>query len=322
MPVITLGLGTPSIILLIVGVLLVIYLGFSYYIYQMVLINYNNPVVDLVDHTEDFYRGAYDWFQEIPKEEIKVTSYDELKLCGYYIPSYNKKSKDIAIVVHGYQSKATDMIIIGKMYAEMGFQVILTDLRGHGKSEGNFTSFGYYEKYDLKKWINFALRNYGTDSNILIHGVSMGAATTMMVTGLDIPKDKVKFMLLDSGFSKLGKTLTNPKRSKGLRMFLIGLNVVTYVKHRFLLANVNPIKQMKKNTIPFLIVQGDEDTAVTVSMAKKLYESSPTIKKDILIIEGSKHALGFRDDYKLCYDTLYNMIKPIFNIKKKYDTKS
>jgi esterase/lipase len=322
LPVITLGLTVPNIILLIIGILLVIYFAISYYVYKQVLINYNNPVVDLVDHTEDFYKGAYEWFQEIPKEEIKITSYDELKLYGFYIPSYHKNSKNIAIIVHGYQSKATDMIIIGKMYAEMGFQVMLTDLRGHGKSEGDFTSFGYYEKYDLKKWINFALRSYGSDSNILIHGVSMGAATTMMVTGLDIPKEKIKFMLLDSGFTKLRRALLNPKRSQALKIFYPGLNIVTFMKHRFLIDRVNPIKQMKKNTIPFLIVQGDKDTAITLEMANKLYESSPTITKDLLIIKDSKHALGFRDDYQLCYDTLFKMIKPIFNIKKTYETKS
>jgi fermentation-respiration switch protein FrsA (DUF1100 family) len=201
-------------------------------------------------------------------------------------------------------------------------EVVLTDLRGHGKSEGDFTSFGYYEKYDLKKWINLVLRSYGMDSNILIHGVSMGAATTMMVTGLDIHKEKIKFMLLDSGFDRLRTTLLNPKKSKPLKIFYFGLNVITYFKHRFVIDRVSPIKQMKKNTIPFLIVQGDQDTAVTLKMAKRLYESSPTIKKEILIVEGSKHALGFRDDYKLCYNTLYKMIKPIFNIKKIYETKS
>ncbi|MBI9008615.1 MAG: alpha/beta hydrolase [Tenericutes bacterium] len=322
MPLITLGISTPIIILLIVAILLVIYFAISYIIYKKVLVDYNVPEVNLVDQTDKFFKPSFDWFQEIPKEDIEVTSYDELKLYGYYIPSYNKNSKDIAIIVHGYQSKATDMIIIAKMYAEMGFQVILTDLRGHGQSEGTFTTFGYYEKYDLKKWINFAIRTYGADSNILIHGVSMGAATAMMVTGLDIPKEKIKFLLLDSGFNKLRHALLNPNKSRLLKVFYPGLNVVTYSKHRFVLDRVNPIKQMKRNTIPFLIVQGDKDTAVTVSMAKDIYDSSPTITKELLIIKDSKHALGFKDDYQLCYDTLYKMIKPIFDIKKIYETKS
>ncbi|HPJ24048.1 MAG TPA: alpha/beta hydrolase, partial [Bacillota bacterium] len=246
-----------------------------------------------------------------------VNSYDNLKLHGYYIPSFNKKSNLMAIVVHGYQSKATDMIIIGQMYARMGFQVILTDLRGHGESQGTFTTFGHYEKYDLKKWINFATRTYGSDLEILIHGVSMGAAITMLSLGLDIPNN-VKFLLLDSGFTEVGKTFTNTRRSKGLKIFYLGLNIITYSKHKYILRQIRPIKQMRKNTIPFLIIQGELDTAVPLSMAKKLYDVSLANKKDLLIVKNSKHALGFRDDFTLCEDTLYKCIKPIFNIKKTY----
>ena len=301
-------------------VLLMGYLYISYKIYKQIMVDYNNPPVDLVDHTEEFYQDAYNWFQEIPKEDVYVKSYDSLKLHGVYIPSFDKKSNKLAIVVHGYQSKATDMIIIGQMYAKMGFQVILTDLRGHGESEGDFTTFGFYEKFDLKKWINFAVRTYGADMKILLHGVSMGAASCMMATGLDIP-DNVKFMLLDSGFTQVKKTFTNTKRSKGLKIFYPGLNFVTYSKHKFIFGQVRPVKYMRRNTIPFLIIQGDQDTAVPVSMAKRLYNVSPANRKNLLIIKGSKHALGFYDDWDTCEKAVYENAKDIFNIKKTYSIK-
>jgi len=321
LPLIFLGIKPSLIISLIVLLILVIYFGISYYVYVMIMLKYNTPPVDLVNHEEDFYKESFEWFQEIPKEDVYITSYDSFKLHGVYIPSYNKKSNNVALIVHGYQSKATDMIIIGKMYSEMGFQVVLTDLRGHGESEGFFTSFGHYEKYDLKKWLNFILRTYGNDSNILIHGVSMGASATMLSTSLDIPENNVKFLLLDSGFTYVKKTFLNTKRSQGLKIFFFGLNIVSYFKHKFFFYQIKPIKAMRKNTIPFLIVQGDQDTAVTLDMAEALYSASPATQKEILIVKNSKHALGFRDDYQLCYDTLFKEIKKIFNIKKIYDTK-
>ncbi|XMB72435.1 alpha/beta hydrolase [Mycoplasmatota bacterium WC30] len=321
MTLIFLSIKPALIISLVVLLLLIIYYVISYYIYTMIMLKYNTPPVDLVNHEEDFYKESFSWYQEIPKEDVYVTSYDNFKLHAVYIPSYNKKSNNVALIVHGYQSKATDMIIIGKMYSEMGFQVVLTDLRGHGESEGYFTSFGHYEKFDIKKWLNFILRTYGTDSNILIHGVSMGASATMLATGLDIPINNVKFLLLDSGFTYVKKTFLNTKKSQGLKLFFFGLNIVSYIKHKFLFYQIRPIKYMKKNTIPFLIVQGDQDTAVTVDMAQALYNVSPATQKELLIVKDSKHALGFRDDYQLCYDTLLKEIKDIFNIKKIYDTK-
>lgn len=214
------------------------------------------------------------------------------------------------------------MIIIGKMYSEMGFQVIIPDLRSHGQSEGTFTSFGHYEKYDLKKWINLALRSYGSNVELLIHGVSMGAATTLLATGLDVPLKNIKFMVLDSIFTRVGKTLTNTNKSKGLKMFYPGINIVTYIRHKFTFIGIRPIKQMRKNTIPFLIVQGKDDHVVPVSMAKQMLAVSPATKKELLIIEDSKHAQGFRVDYQKCYDTLKEEITPIFNIKKIYNSRS
>ncbi len=248
---------------------------------------------------------------------MHITSYDNLKLHGYYIPPFDKKSNNLAIVVHGYQSKATDMIIIGQMYVKMGFQVLLIDLRSHGESEGTFTTFGYYEKYDLKRWINFALRTYGADLNILIHGVSMGAATAMMTVGLDIPKN-VKFLLLDSGFTTVKKTFLNANKTKMLRFFFLGIDIILYSKHKFLLEQIRPLKYMRKNQIPFLIVQGDLDRAVPLDMAKKLYSVSIANKKDIYIVRNSKHALGFYDDFEGTKNAVYQNTKGIFNIKKTY----
>ncbi|MCK5731741.1 MAG: alpha/beta hydrolase [Tenericutes bacterium] len=315
-----LSINTYLLVGIILGFLLIVYFGFSYYIYIRMLINYRKPEVNLVDHKEDFYKGAYQWFQEVPKEDVYVGSYDSLKLHGYYIPSYNKKSNNIAIIVHGYQSKATDMIIIGKMYAELGFQVLLTDLRGHGESEGNFTSFGHYEKYDLKKWIGYTIRNYGVDSKILIHGVSMGAATTMLVTELDIAKDNIKFLLLDSGYTTVSKTITKAKQSKKIKPFLFGLNIIIYVNHKFWYYKIKPIKAMKKNIIPFLIIQGELDRVVPVTMGEKLLNISPATQKEMLVVKDSLHAQGFRQDFEGCLKLLKKEIKPIFNIKKTYSS--
>jgi len=298
-------------------VLIILYLFISYWIYRSIFVDFNNPPMNLVDQEDDFYKNSYQWFQEIPKEDIYITSYDSLKLHGYYIPSMEKKSNNLAIVVHGYQSKATDMIIIGQMYVKMGFQVILIDLRGHGLSEGTFTTFGFYEKYDLKKWINYALHTHGADLNILIHGVSMGAATAMLVTELDIPKN-VKFFLLDSGFTTVKKTFINTRKNNGLKLFFPGLNLIIYSKHKFILNQVNPEKYMRKNTIPFLIVQGEKDKVVPISMGERLLEVSPASQKDIIVIEDANHALGFYVDFDKCQTKVFEDIKKIFKIKKIY----
>jgi fermentation-respiration switch protein FrsA (DUF1100 family) len=100
---------------------------------------------------------------------------------------------------------------------------------------------------------------------------------------------------------------------------MLGLNIVLYSKHKYTLYNIHPLTQMKKNTIPFLIIQGDDDHVVPPSMGKQLLNASPATQKEILLVKDSRHALGFRVDWDLCYETLYKEISKVFKIKKIYD---
>ncbi|MFA7076628.1 MAG: alpha/beta hydrolase [Candidatus Izemoplasmatales bacterium] len=292
-----------------------IYFTISFSFYQKVFIKYKNTKKVLVDHQSDFYNDAYNWFNNIPKEDVFIHSYDNLKLHAYFLPSLEKSTDNLAIVIHGYQSKATDMIIIAKLYSDLGFKVLLIDLRGHGLSEGNFTSMGYYEKYDLKKWINHALRSYGGNSKILLHGVSMGAAMSLLVTEFSLKKH-ISYLVLDSGYTVFSKSLAESIKPKVLRIFIPGVSLFTYLFHHFTLKNISPIKAIKHSEIPFLIIQGDKDKPVPLKMAEDLFQASPITNKSLLVVEGSPHAKAFEINKELVTDTIISNIYKTFNIKK------
>lgn len=303
------------IVLIIVSSIILIYFSFSYYFYRKLLIDFNKRDKKLVNHDSNFYKDSYEWFQNIPKDDVHIRSYDNLKLHGFYIPALDKNSGNLAIVIHGYQSKATDMIIIAKLYSDLGFKVLLIDLRAHGQSEGKFTSMGHYEKYDLKKWMNFALRNYGANLKILIHGVSMGAAMAMLVTELKI-KNNLKFLVLDSGFTQFSKTLAESIKPKFLKIFFLGLSTFTFLFHHYTLKKINPLKAIKKINIPLLIIHGSKDKPVPISMAEELYNAAKTTKKELVIVNGATHGKGFEVEKKYVTDKIILNITDIFNIKK------
>ncbi len=299
------------------GFLILLYIGLSYKFYLKLLVKFKRKNTQLVDHETEFYQESYKWFQSIPKEDVYIRSYDNLKLHSYYIPSLDKNSNNLAIVIHGYQSKATDMIIIGKLYSDLGFKVLMIDLRAHGYSEGKFTSIGHYEKYDLKKWINFALRSYGADNKVLLHGVSMGAAMSILVTELKIKKN-VKFLVLDSSFTKFIESLRNIVKPKVLRVFFLGISMFTYLLHHFTLYQIKPINVIKKIEIPFMIIHSKEDTLVPVKMANDLYVSGNVARKDLLIIDNAPHAKAFEINKSRVMDRIVFNISDIFGVKKTY----
>lgn len=85
-------------------------------------------------------------------------------------------------VLHGYRSDYTGALQLAAPYYEAGYQVIAPDLRACGESEGDYVGMGWLDREDILRWIDFILAD-DPEAKIVIHGISMGAATTMMTAG-------------------------------------------------------------------------------------------------------------------------------------------
>lgn len=78
--------------------------------------------------------------------------------------------------------------------------MLLVDARAHGQSEGKYIGFGNKDRYDALGWILWMIQKVGEDAEILLHGDSMGGATVLMASGLDLPKE-VKAIVSDCAFT-------------------------------------------------------------------------------------------------------------------------
>jgi hypothetical protein len=270
-----------------------------------------------VNQEDPFFKESYAWFQKVPKEEISIKSYDSVLLKGTFIPSIDETSTNLAIVVHGYKANSQDMIIIAKLYSDLGFKVMLIDLRAHGASEGKFSSFGYYEKYDIKKWIQYALRTYGSTDRILLHGVSMGAASIIQASGLSLPSN-VRYIVADSGYSSLLKMLRNITTPKSLIVFLPGVSLITYIAHRFFIESIQPMKQIKKSKIPIMIIHGKDDEVVPFSMGESLFDKSKAPYKEFYPVDDCLHGVGYVKDKEGIDSKLRQVLPNFFEIKKTF----
>lgn len=127
-------------------------------------------------------------------------------LKGLYFENPSNTNKTL-IMAHGYgksmfqHGKNTPSFVTG--YYKAGYNIILFDFRNSGQSEGNMTTCGYYEKYDLIGAINYAKKRNPND-DIIIIGFSMGASTSIDVTGID---KRVNYLIADSPFADLGDYL-------------------------------------------------------------------------------------------------------------------
>lgn len=223
-------------------------------------------------------------------------------LKAFYLEAAEKTDRFV-LCSHGYRNQGKgEFRFITKFYHDNGFNVLLVDHVAEGDSEGKLISFGHHESVDLKLWLQFLIDRFGEDIEILLHGVSMGSATVLMLAGNEEIPENVKFIVSDCGFSNLHRLFeTVLKVPKAVSMPLMR-TVDLYHKAAagFSYYDVSPVDAVKNIKIPVLFIHGIADGFIPCEMAKEMYDVCPT-DKDLLLVEHAGHIQSYRknsEDYE------------------------
>ncbi len=251
------------------------------------------------------------WLNNISKEEIYVKSNDGLSL---FATQFNTNDSDNwAILVHGYASEQKYIYDVAQHYSEHGYNVLTMDLRTHGKSEGKYIGMGWLDKDDMIIWINKLLESY-PNAKIVLHGISMGAATVMMTSGEPLPSN-VKAIVEDCGYTSVWDIFASELKARyNLPAFPI-LNVaslITKIRAGYSFGEASSLEQVKKSITPTLFIHGTVDNFVPVDMVYPLYDAAQC-DKDILIVEGAGHTECKSLEPNIYYDKVFNFINKYMN---------
>lgn len=240
--------------------------------------------------------SAQSWFANPEnRKEWQQTSADGLKLSAIYLPATD--SRKTAIVAHGYMGNAETMANYAKMFHDLGYNVLVPDARGHGKSEGDYIGFGWHERKDYVKWIDQVLETNGQSEEIVLYGISMGAATVMMTSGEPLPTN-VKAIIEDCGYSSVNEELAyqlNELFSLPPFPLIQVTSLMTKIRAGYFFGEADAIKQLEKNQLPMLFIHGDADTFVPYEMLDKVYQATNG-PKEKYIVPGAEHAKAYSID--------------------------
>ncbi len=235
-----------------------------------------------------------EWLRNKNPQSYYMTNSGGLKLHVLYLPATETTDRYI-LCIHGFHSRGEwEFASVSRFYHEHGFNVLMTDQRACGKSEGKYMTYGAKESLDVLEWIDFMTGKFGIGMKIVLHGVSMGSATIMQMFEGKMPVN-VKIAILDCGYSSARKQLLYsieqfgfpPKISYALYRFACLIHGV------FDPAKVNPAKCMKQSIVPVLITHGDSDRTISCDMAREIYDSCESDEKKLLIVKGADHAQCF-----------------------------
>lgn len=215
-------------------------------------------------------------------------------LQGFFLPSATPSNRYV-LGSHGYRSRGRgEFRFITKFYHEHGFNVLLVDHSAHGVSEGGNISFGFHESRDLRQWIDFMNETFGNDIEIMLHGVSMGSASVLLLSAMDLPEN-VRFAVADCSFTSVKDQFAAVLKkshipSKALINTVSGINKL---KHGFSLDDVSPLKAVRNAKIPIFFAHGLSDGFIPYSMGQELYDNCVT-DKDLLLVEHAGHTQSYQ----------------------------
>ncbi len=231
------------------------------------------------------------------RKDMYVEAMDKLRLHASFIPA-KETSHRYVILIHGIWDNHESNGIYAKHYLEKGFNCLLPDLRGFGQSEGKYIGYGFDDRLDILEWIYWIIKR-DPESQILIHGMSMGAATTLMTTGEHLPEN-VKGAISDSSYSTLKEQFAATYRSfKGsfvpIPLALIISRLVILFRSGYDINDVNCLEAVGRSTTPTLFIHGDDDTFIDPHMCSRLYEAANCPKQYCMIL-GAAHIEGVTTD--------------------------
>lgn len=256
----------------------------------------SNPKILKMTHMRDvipLIEESKLWLEKQEKEDWYVYSRDAKRLHGVFVPCEN--ARGTLVFFHGYRScYAIDFAGAMRFYHERGLNLLICEQRAHGKSQGQFLTFGAKERYDVQSWTNYLGSIFGTDHPVILTGLSMGATTVLMASELD-HMVSVRGIIADCGFTSpeaICRHVAKNRMHLPANLVLPCLDLITRLFCGFRLRECSTVQAVQNTDIPIFFIHGKDDDFVPCYMTEEAYAACKS-EKEVLYVAGAGHGLSF-----------------------------
>ena len=245
-------------------------------------------------YRDEMQKGV-DWFEAQPKTELHIKSYDGLSLTAEVIEANDPVG--LIVAAHGFRSwPSREFALIAKHLYEQGYTVLYPYMRAHRKSEGKYITFGVKERRDIAAWAKL-LSEKRPDLPLFLYGQSMGGASVIMASGLDLPS-QTRGVIADSAFHSpqdvIATALVNAYKLPVFPM-LPAMDMWARIIAGYSLTATTCKEALDKTSLPFLFIHGTKDELVPYDMGLQNYTQCHT-QKEMLTVEGAAHCASYYAD--------------------------
>ncbi|MDR3173883.1 MAG: alpha/beta hydrolase [Treponema sp.] len=236
------------------------------------------------------------WLYTQNLEDLWIRAEDGLRLHAYYLAvEPGRPSAGTAVLAHGYNGDGRQLDVFARIFYRLGMNVLLPEARAYGLSEGHYIGFGWHERLDMLGWMAL-LKERGEDQ-IVLYGISMGAATVLMTSGEDVPPE-LKLIIADCGYTSAVEELNwQLKRNYHISCppLIRALSRLTEKRAGYRFEEASALEQVKKSRTPILFIHGEADTFVPFEMCGRLYGACAS-EKELYTVPGAEHGLALDTD--------------------------
>jgi len=248
-----------------------------------------NPVVGLIKRNRTVtHEITSEQDLKLNQKNFYFKTFDGLKLSAQLSYSSLDTVKGTVVLLHGIRSDKHQFKNALQFLTENGFNAVGLDSRAHGKSEGDFCTFGVNEKSDVKNLLDYLSKEENLN-HFGIWGQSLGGAIGLQAMGYD---KRIEFGIIESTFSDF-KTIVNDYFDlhagfsySHLTNYLVG---ITGKIANFDPNDAKPIKYCESINQPILLVHGTMDKHIDIKYGRDNFSKISSDRKEFIEIDSANH---------------------------------
>ncbi len=229
-------------------------------------------------------------------EDVEFPSlHGGLTLSGWYLPA--DADAPHLIFVHGIGSvrSGDNAVELASRLAEQGFNVLMFDLRGHGFSEGDKVSGGYFERWDVLGAFDYLVDRGVDPSRTGLMGFSMGAATSILAAA---EEPRITAVAADSPFANASDLIAREAARKTpipgwmTPIFIPAAKMMAKGIYRIDIGALVPERAVSGLDYPVLVIHGIADERISWQQGHRVAASAQE-DSSIWLVPGVDHVDAF-----------------------------
>ncbi|HVM60406.1 MAG TPA: alpha/beta fold hydrolase [Verrucomicrobiae bacterium] len=205
-------------------------------------------------------------------------------------PIAGKRLRGTILVLHGIQANKDPMLGVGRKLAAAGYRGILVDSRGHGRSSGQWATYGVLESHDLSQLLDTLNRQGLLASPVGAYGVSYGAATAILLAGID---PRVRAVVAVAPFATMRDEVHHYIRRFVPSLLITNAQIDKSIDAAGRLANfdpqaASPLWAIGETKAQVLLIHGKADRKISCQQSEALHAAAPD-HSELVLVDGEDH---------------------------------